>query len=108
MKITAIEKKLYDEFGLEEVQQDGVLASRFVVIYAPSDEMEPSVTDISKSLKKEGYELEDWDIIDVESHPARYHRLVFRKDDQEEIVEWLEYHGAESDYEEALRQQRWF
>jgi hypothetical protein len=110
MKFKDIEKKLYEDFGFEDVQQEQVLASNFIIIYAASDEIETdlSVPDVSKSLEKTGYELEEWDIIDVENHAAPYYKVVFRKDDQEDLNDWIDENGCEGDYNETLHQERWF
>tara|TARA_R110002020_G_scaffold42520_1_gene124451 strand:- start:697 stop:1035 length:339 start_codon:yes stop_codon:yes gene_type:complete len=112
MKFKDIEKKLYDQFGFEDVQQEKVLASNFIIIYAASDETEfqldLDVHQLSESLEKTGYEIDECDIIEVENHAAPYYKVVFRKDDQEDLNDWIDENGCQGDYEEAVHQERWF
>ena len=107
-----IEINLQEKFQLEDIQEEKILASNFMLIYIPFDErIGDAVTlqEVEDLLDGCGFSQDFLDSYDKESGDhTGYVKLVFREDDEDELDEWVNQHGCEGDYEEALHQERWF
>ena len=102
-----VEINLKEAFSdIEDIQEEKILASNFMIVYIPFDELggiEPvSLQEVEDLLDGCGFSQDYLDTYDkVASSHADYVKLVFRED-SEDLKEGIE------DYEETLRQERWF
>jgi len=110
-----IEINLQEKFQLEDIQEEKILASSFLLVYIPFDErIGDAVTlqEVEDLLDGCGFNQDFLDSYDRESGDhSGYVKLIFRKDDRDELAkgDWINQDGRTSDsYEEALRQERWF
>jgi len=108
-----VEINLKEAFSdIEDIQEEKILASNFMIVYIPFDELggiEPvSLQEVEDLLDGCGFSQDYLDTYDKASGShADYVKLVFREDG-EDLKEDMKLHGGIDDYEEALRQERWF
>lgn len=105
-----IEEILSAKFELEEVQEEKILASNFLIIWVVFDEISPlishqGVEDLLNNANLEHGNINCLSETDRTDNPdgSGHIKFIFRKDDREELDEW-KYHQ----YEEAIRQEKWF
>ena len=107
-----IEINLAEKFQLDDIQEEKVLESSFMIVYIPFDErIGDAVTlqEVEDLLDSCGFSQDYLEEFDKESGDhSGYVKLVFREDDEEGLKAWMYHLGTASDYEEALRQERWF
>ena len=105
-----IEEILSAKFELEEVQEEMILASNFLIIWIAFDEISPGIShqgveDLLNNASLEYGNINCLSETERTDNPdgSGHIKFIFRKDDEEELDEW-KYHQ----YEEAIRQEKWF
>ena len=105
-----IEEILSAKFELEEVQEEKILASNFLIIWIAFDEISSGIShqgveDLLNNANPEYGNINCLSETERTDNPdgSGHIKLIFRKDDKEELDEW-KYHQ----YEEAIRQEKWF